>query len=406
MQRQLLQIADRIPDDMLLTLLKCFAQLLTREPEQSSKSTGPFIRAFTKIRDDGADKQFSAILEEDEEAHMRAENETAGLDGDGDNECTFNYKIGNVVTQEVIYSMNNNDDDDIYDGQRNGEVPPSVINQNISDDDENREINNNLIDNEIYHNIYIAIDDENHQIGGESIDEGIEVEMPELLDPNEEREISGDEVTTEEFSNDVTDDTITNGHAEDTTENENDIIDESLAAQPQIDEQEIINEEEDEEEEEEKEPVVVEPIQKVTLDDIQREIHEMQMFLMNKGVVPENKSQHNQKNINHEAIMKKSKAKIEDAYKVDVCINLKKKGGEKRHSKSKAILSNYLNENDKYTRGDQERSHIFDPNVPNTPEDFLKEKSVLEKINKKKQKIKHLDVSWQKLCDSQKKVYK
>jgi hypothetical protein len=127
------------------------------------------------------------------------------------------------------------------------------------------------------------------------------------------------------------------------------------------------------------------------------------------------------KNAQEEAVVNqeiRDSKKIEDAFKVDVCLNLKKKREDKKdeshshhrhhhhkkHSKSKAILANYLNEAGKEYL--PKSSPIFDPAVPNTPEDFMKEKCVSEKINKKKQKIKNLDVNWQRLVDSQKKVYK
>ncbi|XP_070492473.1 probable E3 ubiquitin-protein ligase bre1 isoform X2 [Chironomus tepperi] len=364
MQRQLLQIADRIPDDILLTLLKCFAQILTREPEPSTQVCGPFIRAFTKLRDDGVEKQFQAIIEEDEDQFKDDKN---AQQNDGDQECTFNYKIGNVVTQEVIFSMG--------DANVNGDVEPDVE-MKLEQEEESKISEENKINEE-------QIEEKFEEISKEA--ESSPAEIP--VNPEEPKDSNEQEPT-----NDTTDD----------------------SEKPQIDEQPIEQEPEQQQEqpqveEEQPQPEVKEerpviPMEKVTLDDIQREIHEMQMFLFNKGIAPEIKNNM----ITRNGIVKKPK-KPDDAYKVDVCINLNKnKSGEKK-SKSKEILSNYLKDG-KDAKAEKEnqkaRRHIFDPSVPNTPEDFMKEKSVTEKIKKQKQNIKHLDVSWQKLCDSQRKVYR
>lgn len=381
MQRQLLQIADRIPDDILLTLLKCFAQILTREPEPSSQVCGPFIRAFTKLRDDGVEKQFQAIIEEDEDQFKDDKN---ALQNDGDQECTFNYKIGNIVTQEVIFSMGNNEND----ANVNGEI-----------------IENGQSSHDNYHEMPNLVEP----------DAEMKLHEEEEKKASDESKINEEEIEEkfEEISKEVENIPEISEQPEDSTAQEptNDTTDDS--EKPQIDEQPIQEEAEQQEqpqveeepqqpEQKEERPVI--PMEKVTLDDIQREIHEMQMFLFNKGIAPEIKNN----SITRNGIVKKAK-KVDDTYKVDVCIPLKK--GEKK-SKSKAILSNYVNDghHGKHSKADKEnhkaRKHIFDPTVPNTPEDFLKEKSVTEKIKKQKQNIKHLDVSWQKLCDSQRKVYR
>lgn len=379
MQRQLLQIADRIPDDILLTLLKCFAQILTREPEPSSQVCGPFIRAFTKIRDDGVEKQFQAIVEEDENQFKDDKND---LQNDGDQECTFNYKIGNIVTQEVVFSMGSNDN---ANGDENGQSSHDDYHEmpNLVEPDEEMKLHE-ADDSKISEEIKIN-------------EEQIEEKFEEISKEAEEAPVTPDDQTDnnaqEPTTNDTTDDS-----------EKPQIDDQPTQEEAEQQEQPQVEEEPPQPEEKEERPVI--PMEKVTLDDIQREIHEMQMFLFNKGIAPEIKTN----SITRNGIVKKQK-KIDDAYKVDVCINLnKKKAGEKK-SKSKTILSNYVDgHHGKHSKADKEnqkaRRHIFDPSVPNTPEDFLKEKSVTEKIKKQKQNIKHLDVSWQKLCDSQKKVYR
>lgn len=392
MQRQLLQITDRIPDDILLTLLKCFAQILTREPEQSQRATGPFIRAFAKIRDDNGEKQqFQAIIEEDED-QLKA---TADVGDDGDTECTFNYKVSNVVTQEVVYSMNGNNEDD--DDQRNDQESSAA--SNSDDADATADNNNNIADDNLLRN--------EQDVDNNSINEASSSEMC----VNGDASIDEMPQATDDDSNEIIDGNfreILDENEEERVDEESDVIengvgDESWREQPQI---EIVE--------------VEEVFEKVTLDDIQREINEMQMFLLNKTAEEARKVQIMQEeariaHIMQEELMKaqilqeEAEDDVEDAYKVNVCVNLKKKSssdGHKRHSKSKAILSSFLGDG-KQVKGEKEpRQRIFDPAVPNTQEDFLKEKSVSEKINKKRQKIKNLDVSWQKLVDDQKKVYR
>lgn len=403
MQRQLLEIADRIPNDILLNLLKSFAQILTRDPEPAPRT--PFIRAFAKIRDDNAAKQFSAIIEEDEDNHvipheenlyLRESLDKINFDGDcneGENECSFNYKVSNVVTQEVIYSMNSDDQQQPPQESTSAAIVDDSNNSN-KDETNGDQMDDNRVDNEA------AVMDENllnenhdamaengraiGENGNDAIDEGIEVEMPKLVESQDatlngaadaaenEVEKKFDEISQEDGDRVETCNNTENGE----------IMGESQKAL------------EDE----------VEPMERVTLDDIQREIEEMQMFMKHK-------------NAQEEAVVNqeiRSPKVVEDAFKVDVCLNLKKKKEDshhhhhhhhhKKHSKSKAILANYLNGAAKEYL--PKSSPIFDPAVPNTPEDFMKEKCVSEKINKKKQKIKNLDVNWQKLVDSQKKVYK
>jgi hypothetical protein len=384
MQRQLLQISDRVPDDILLTLLKCFAQVLTREPEPSPKT--PFIRAFAKICEDNQVERHPTIKEEDEETSVAASTEIAEENA----ECSFNYKVSSVVTQEVAYSLNNNNNNSNDEQESSAEVDADAAIDASTDNNNNSDVDNQIETNE---DQIEAKDDDNLNdamaTSGDAIDEGIEVEMPKLdagQNVNDGSDSNGNVV--EEKFNDIVDDEkceeATNGH---------DADDESWS--PQVE-------------------VIAEPaMETVSLDDIQREIQEMQMFLQNKKRQEEDQQQQEEQMLINQQI--KNSKNIDDAFKVDVCINLKKKSssdGHKRHSKSKAILASYLHDQQpqinggKYTRGDKERPMIFDPKVPNTPEDFLKEKSVTEKINKKKQKIKNLDVSWQKLCDNQKKVYK
>lgn len=403
MQRQLLDIADRIPNDILLNLLKSFAQILTREPEPTPRT--PFIRAFAKIRDDSAQKQFSAIIEEDEDNHVIPHEENFYVafngndfsDGDDDrNECSFNYKVANVVTQEVIYSMNGNEHEQ-SDDQESTSAAAAIVDSNSNNEETNGDqMNDNRVDNEAavdveenllnenQHDAMIENGEESSGNGSDAIDEGIEVEMPKLMESDD----TSSDVATREVESAFEE---INGHVETAAaENENGIDEIMSEEKPQDD---------------------FEPIQKVSLDDIQREIQEMQMFIRHKNVQEARAAAI----VNHE--IRNSKNIIEDAFKVDVCLNLKKKhekSGEhqhKKHSKSKAIVANYLNGKAKEYLP-KERQYLpkerplFDPAVPNTPEDFMKEKSVTEQIKKKKQKIKNLDVNWQKLVDSQKKVYK
>lgn len=358
MQRQLLQIADKIPDDIVLTLLKSFAKILSREPEPAPRT--PFLRAFAKIRDD--DKQFS-VHSEDEENLVR--------DYDSGNEVeTFSFKV-TTRTAETVYSVGSN----IADGEQMATIDESIEAEALTDQQNGQEIIPS-IDNNL-----------------ETIDEGIEVEMPALL--------PADEASADEAFEQIVDgqNEIVNGGAveEPTGENiseETANEDEASTEPPPVEEPVELQPEEVVEPEE---PIPTE-IEKVSLDDIQREIQEMQAFLMQKGVSPGKK---NKKDGTVEEVANQDPTTIEDAYKVDVCIKLKNKNhSHKKHHHSK------------YTRSENYKEEIikdgpiFDPAVPNTQEDFMKVKSVSEKIHKKKQKVQPLDVSWQNLVENQKRNYK
>lgn len=411
MQRQLLEIADRIPNDILLNLLKSFAQILTRDPEPAPRT--PFIRAFAKIRDDNSQKQFSAIIEEDEDNHVIPHEENlylcrsidrndihGGDRNEGENECSFNYKVSNVVTQEVIYSMNGNEHND--DQQQQQESTSAGIvddyNNNNKDETNGDQMSDNRADNEtmimdesLLNENHDAIIENGRGIGengNDAIDEGIEVEMPKLVEPQDGSDVAENCEEVEKKFNEISQEA-----GDDRDEMYNNAENGEIMGESQMPLDNDDNE--------------VDPIQNVTLDDIQREIQEMQMFLKHKNAQEESV-------VNHEI---RNSKKIEDSFKVDVCLNLKKKREDKKddshhrhhhhhkkHSKSKTILANYLNGAAKEYL--PKPIPIFDPDVPNTPEDFMKEKCVTEKINKKKQKIKNLDVNWQRLVDSQKKVYK
>lgn len=356
MQRQLLQISDKIPDDIVLTLLKSFAKILSREPEPAPRT--PFLRAFAKIRDD--DKQISGHSE-DEENLVR--------EYDSGNEVeTFSFKV-TTRTAETVYSVGSNN----ADGEQMATIDESIEAEALTDQQDGQEIIPS-IDNNL-----------------ETIDEGIEVEMPALL--------PADEASADEAFEQIVDgqNQIVNGEAneEPTVENLSATEDEAPTEPPQVEEPVKLQPEEVVEPEE---PIPTE-IEKVSLDDIQREIHEMQAFLMQKGVSPGKKK--NKKDETVEEAANQDLSTIEDAYKVDVCLKLKNKNpSHKKHHHSK------------YTRSENYKEEIikdgpiFDPTVPNTQEDFMKVKSVSEKIHKKKQKVQPLDVSWQNLVENQKRNYK
>lgn len=363
MQRQLLQIADKIPDDITLVLLKSFAQILSREPEPAPKS--PFIRAFAKIRDDLITRnQFTAIAEESEEQlNGNSENE---------NECTFNYKV-TTSTEEVVYSVGNTDEAK----EEQSVAIEDVSDENILEFDE-IEIENAEIEN-----------DENL----ENSDEGIEMEMPKLLPADE---ITNEEEVVNIFEQDIS---VEDEHPDPEFAIKKTTIDEVINSL------EIASDEFSEQSEEEKIPVadVTIPAEppKVSLDDIEREIEEMQKFLMCKGIGPNKKNR-------SDAVPEQRTENIEDAYKMDVCLKLKNKktdGFLKDHSQKKHHHSKYMR-SENYKEEILKDGPIFDPTIPNTVEDFMKEKSVSEKIYRKKQKVQALDVSWQKLCENQKKLYK
>lgn len=358
MQRQLLLIADKLPDDITLTLLKSFAKILSREPEPTPKT--PFIRAFAKIRDDGIDKQFSAIAEEDDE-QLKIYESGSG-DESGDNECTFNYKVS-TTTEQIVYNVSNNDGSD------------AAVEENGDHNDER---------------------DDNT----ENVDEGIEVEMPKLLSADDSAEAEAefaaiaDQETNEEDAENIVKD-------QDESEAEK-LVDEEPA--------EALVEEVEEVVEIEEEPIPAEP-PKVTLDDIQREIQEMQMFLLHKGISPEKKKkkaaavEEENSNGNTGDQVNGDSENLQDAYQVDVCIKLRDRNEdpekqERRHNHSKYMRS------ENYKEEIVDEGPIFDPAIPNTEEDFMKVKSVEERFHRKNQKVQALDNSWQNLCENQKKLYK
>jgi len=219
------------------------------------------------------------------------------------------------------------------------------------------------------------------------------MEMPKLL--------PADNLTNEEEVVNIFDQDVS-------VENENpdpEFIIEKVADDEVINSSEIASDEFSEQSEEEKIPSAEIPAEppKVSLDDIEREIEEMQNFLICKGIGPNKKNR-------SDAVPERLNGteNIEDAYKMDVCFKLKNKktdGSLKDHSQKKHHHSKYMR-SENYKEEILKDGPIFDPTIPNTVEDFMKEKSVSEKIYRKKQKVQALDVSWQKLCENQKKLYK
>lgn len=332
MQRQLLAIADKLPDDITLTLLKSFAQILSKEPEPAPRT--PFIRAFSKkLRDDGTDKQFSVIAEEDEEQLKHYE---------GENECSFNYK---VILDSKLVAVGETDSE-------NEVERPAIA-------DECDLSNESSMENET----------QGFELGenSENMDEGIELEMPPLL-PSDDSEEAFEALALEEDAQQVTK-----------------VVEEVI-----------------------KEPMVYpEPIPteapKVSLDDIERELQDMQNFLSFKGIKPEKKQEEILEVVQPkvEECINDDSWNIEDAYKLDVCINLKNHDdSERRHHHSKYIQS------ESYKEQIIDAEPIFDPNVPNTEEDFMKVKSISGRMDKKKQKFEALDTKWQNLCDNSKRLYR
>lgn len=340
MQRQLLQIADKIPDDIALTILKSFARLLSREPEPAPKT--PFIRAFAKINDT-IDKSFSAIAEEDEEQLKHYESSNS----EGENECTFNYK---VTAQQIVFA----EEDRPYD--TDNEIVPA------------------------------------ERVGSaENFDEGIEMEMPKLLPADADAEDTI-QVTDEEKLFDEID--LAEATADNLEEPE-DIIQEAIEKIIEVEAPPII-----------REPTPTEA-PKVSLDDIEREIEEMQRFLFAKGVKPEKKvvetvDGNTAEFINHGL---EDSQNIEDAYQLDFCVKLRNRSDDdsennQRHYHNKYLLS------ENYKEEITEDGPIFDPDVPNTPEDFMKVKSGPQQFDRKKQKVQALDMSWQNAMETQRKLYR
>lgn len=358
MQRQLLQIADKIPDDIMLTLLKCFAKILSREPEPAPRPA-PFIRAFARIRDDGT---------------FAAEDEDFVRDYDSGNEVeTFDTKA-NLKTEENIVAVSEND------GQKLASI------EEVAENAENEPTNGEIIQN----------GDEPQELSenSENIDEGIELEMPKLLaddatiDAIVEQE-AGNVDSTEAF------DEIAE-NSEENVEKSEEIPQEIIEEEPVPVEEEPVIEEE---------PIPEEP-PKVSLDDIQREIEEMQFFLKKKGLDGEKKKKREEQP--EEVVVETDPKNIEDAYQVDVCIKLNKNREHKehKHHHKKHHHSKYI-KSENYKEEIIDAGPIFDPTVPNTQEDFLKVKSIQEKQHKKPKKgTQAYDVSWQNVLETQKKHYK
>ena len=370
MQKQLLLIADKIPDEITLTLLKSFAQILSREPEPALRT--PFIRAFAKIRDDSIEKQFSSIVEENEDQLKDYESE----EPEKENECSFNFKI-TPITEEVVYSVGNIDEN---------------VDQEVSAEDiiETESLNNE--DQALLGEIEIEENDENF----ENI-EGIEVEMPKLIPAdNKNYDVQENE----------------SGKIQVNFEEKKEISEpENLLTKDLIkDEREISETSSDEHSYIEQEAISLteEPVEppKVSLDDIEREIQEMQMFLLGKGIKFEMKNQ--SADGNTEKQPKEETKSTEDAYNLNVCLKLKnsKDGSQKDHTQKRHHHSKYMRSENYKEEIVEDNPVIFDPTVPNTIEDFMKVKSVSERIHRKKEKKNPLDVSWQNLCENQKKLYK
>lgn len=353
MQRQLLLIAEKIPDDIMLTLLKCFAKISSREPEPKPKI--PFLRAFAKISEDNSIKPGSPFRDRDYESG----------NSEAENDCSFSYKMS-TTTEEISFPTQSEEQS----GTEMAETSDAEAGQAL-----------------------------------ENIDEGIEVEMPKLLEPPEEfadlDEPQASENVEVQFDDIVEGEAIADGE----------IIADSEEQQISAETEAIVEEPIEEPIEEvviDYEPVPTEP-PTVSLDDIEREIQEMQTFLLYKGVKPEKtkKPEENEKQQEAEQVIEQPKdvRDIEDAFKVDVCIKLKSRHGDSHKHHKKHHHSKYLSSED-YREIITNEGPIIDPTIPNTTEDFMKVKSMPEKMSKKKQKIQALDVSWQNLCENQKRLYK
>lgn len=366
MQRQLLQIADKIPDDITLTLLKSFAQILSREPEPAPKT--PFIRAFAKIRDDSIEKQFSAIVEENEDQL----NDYESGNFENENDCTLNYRVI-TSTEEMVYSLDNNENDD-----QSTAIEDVTGKEFLLDEVQTKQNKENS------ENVDVT-------------DEGI-VEMPKLLPAEDNPENEASE------NKDIVPEINPESSAEIIEEEKENTEPEDLAAE-ETENDEILSIEfselsEFDENSPGKEPIPAEP-PKVSLDEIEREIQEMQMFLLRKGVGPDTKNKSDNGNTKEQSPSDTNN--IEDAFNLDVCINLKNRTqipSQKKHNHNK-----YL-KNKNYNEKIAEDGLIFDPSVPNTVEDFMKVKSVSERIHRKKQNVHPLDVFWQNLYENQRKLNK
>jgi hypothetical protein len=352
MQRQLLQISDKIPDEFVLTLLKCFAKILSREPEPAPKT--PFLRAFAKICEDNSIKPFSRPREEKEGHDEFGQS-------DGENECSYESKLGpdaNIIKEE----FNGIDVSE--------EIELEITSSKIEDDDDEA-LKKSDVSEDLYEN---NLSEEKSQDEPRS---DVEEQFESLI--TQEKSIDG-------CINETNDDNLnieTDNHSA-----ENDSIQEPAEKE---NEEIIIN----------YEPIPTEP-PTVSLDDIEREIQEMQNFLICKGVKPENKivEEEKEKNLESDEPPRETKF-IEDSFNVDVCIKLKN-----RQKPEESRKHHKKHSHSKYTRSEIIEDEIFnvEPNdmaLPTTTDDLLN-----KKVSKKKQKAQALDVSWQNLCENQKRLYK
>lgn len=351
MQRQLLQIADKIPDDITLTLLKCFAKISSVEPAPAPKV--PFIRAFTRRQD----------------SPYFSNSSSSGELSEAENECTFSLKLGDSSAQEVSVSIESNEDDQTINQAEVSATPPPIDEMNC---------------------VEAFVDDEAAAAAAaeNNVDEGIEIEseIPKVS--------SDDEAAAEEQFAELNKDSLSADEQQQiasASEPEEEIYEES---EPEIDDEPIPEE-----------------VPKVSLDDIERELQQMQAFLSFKGLDKEKLlREHEELNRQRELAAKVAKeeedqriarleelARIGDTYQLDFCLPLNKRE------------QSATDEGQKYQRAENyrdeviEQGPIFDPNVPNTIEDFMKTKSFANETGNKK---KIFDMSWQNLCENQRKVYR
>lgn len=345
MQRQLLQIADKIPDDIMLTLLKCFAKISSVEPAPAPKV--PFIRAFTRRQD-------SPFLS----------SSSSGEQSEAENECTFSLKLNSSSTQEVSVSIESNEDDQTINQQPESQA--EEVSETPPDSSDSAQL---------------AVDEDETAAAAENnVDEGIEIE-------NEIPKVSSDDEASaeEQFADISNEQQIATASA---SEPEEEVYEESL---PEIDDEPIPEE-----------------VPKVSLDDIERELQQMQAFLSFKGLDKEKLlHEHEELNRQRELAAKRAKeeedariakleelARIGDTYQLDVCLQLKQKEPSSGEKYKRA---------ENYREEVIEQAPIFDPNVPNTIEDFMRSKSYSSECTNKK---KIFDMSWQNLCENQRKVYR
>lgn len=343
MQRQLLQIADKIPDEYMLTLLKCFAKILSREPEPAPKT--PFLRAFAKISEDNSIQPYTLTRRE------REGYESGEYTSEGENEYSYERKpqVNGAETYE-----------EKFDAETTEEMKLETSTTEVNDEE-------------------------------------VDASMPKLLEPSEEpiENICEQEETQKDFE-----EQFENLIDQENCDNNQDVVVENQPAEvPQIEE---IVEEIEEEIIIDYEPIPTEP-PTVSLDDINREIQDMQNFLFCKGIKPEKivieeeKEKETEQNIEPP---KEAIKNIEDSYKVDVCIKLKNRKDESHKTSKK-------HSHGKHMRKEVDREEILN-NEPIiiTPTSNTFEDVSNTKMSKKKQKVQALDVSWQNLCENQKRLYK